>query len=81
MEIYDGNTMSFLLPLNGKQTEGCQSNLQKFVFDTNNFVRPDAGISMLLAAQTAGVKIRVLPSQSGTCVDGAPLISTIVFED
>jgi hypothetical protein len=81
LKIYDGNVISFNLLENTIKTDTCHDNLQYFILDMKNLLRPDFVASMILTAQATGERIRVLPSTSGTCISGGALIGSITFQN
>lgn len=81
LELYDGNTLSFVIQANNIETVSCHSNQQKFILDVDNLAKPDTGIALLIAAHAAGSVIRVLPSYPDACIGGSAKISTISFQD
>jgi len=81
LQIYDGAMISFALADNTIQTDTCQTNNQIFYVDMANLTYPDFTLSMLLAAQTADMRVRVLPTAGGSCVSGGAMIGSVVFEN
>ena len=81
LQIYDGTMISFALSDNTIQTDTCQTNNQIFYVDMASLNYPDFTLSMLLAAQTAGMRIRVLPSTGGSCLSGGAMIGSVVYEN
>ena len=81
LQIYDGAVISFVLSENNIKTDDCQTNNQLFIVDVNALTYPDFTLSMLLAAQTADIRIQVLPSPGGACSSGGAHIGSIVYEN
>lgn len=81
VQIFDGNLVSFYLTENSSQVLNCQSDLQYFVVDMPSLTYPDTMVAMLLKAHSENIRVAVLPTSGGNCIDGGAFITTLKLED